>query len=357
MKRTLRFIHLWLGLISGLIVFVVAITGSIYAFEEEIRSVIHKDLFYVSTDDSRQPVEKIISTVKQENPFQKIKNIRIFSDPERSVQVNLRNNTSIYVDPYSGKTLGKIDTEKEFLAVILKIHRSLYLGDFGKKITGISAFIFLFMLISGMILWWPGSKRNLKKKFRISAGSPWKKLNYDLHSVLGFYASWIIIFTALTGLVWSYKWMESGLYTITGSAKENNSKMRSVVPDSMNKVSVDIFLDKALSLSGESAEQFILLPEDSIGFVKVNVKYEKEGFFTKHDQFYFDQYSGKLLKESPFSNSSAGDKLKATNYNIHTGKVLGLPGQFLVFFAALISASLPVTGFMFWWGKRNERKN
>jgi uncharacterized iron-regulated membrane protein len=42
------------------------------------------------------------------------------------------------------------------------------------------------------------------------------------------------------------------------------------------------------------------------------------------------------------------------NYDIHTGAILGLPGKILMFFASLICATLPVTGFVIWWGRRKK---
>jgi uncharacterized iron-regulated membrane protein len=221
-------------------------------------------------------------------------------------------------------------------------------------ITGASALIFFVMLISGIILWWPGKKKNLKSKFRFSLKTSRKRLIYDLHSILGFYASWIIIFTVITGLIWSYKWMEGAMYAVTGSVKET-VKLKSVKPGSAADASVEKILAISLSSSAGSSEQLIMLPEDSTGVIKVNARHPKSGFFTKNDQYYFNRFTAEKLKEVPFEKSSAGDKLKATNLQIHTGKVFGLPGQLMVFFASLICASLPITGFMFWWGKRKEK--
>ena len=71
------------------------------------------------------------------------------------------------------------------------------------------------------------------------------------------------------------------------------------------------------------------------------------------DNLYFDQYSGEIIKERFFKDLSQGNKMKMTNVYIHTGKVFGLFGQLLVFFASLICASLPITGFLIWKNKRN----
>jgi uncharacterized iron-regulated membrane protein len=49
-------------------------------------------------------------------------------------------------------------------------------------------------------------------------------------------------------------------------------------------------------------------------------------------------------------------QLLRMNYDIHTGAVIGLPGKILAFFASLIAASLPVTGFYIRWGRRKQSK-
>jgi uncharacterized iron-regulated membrane protein len=84
-----------------------------------------------------------------------------------------------------------------------------------------------------------------------------------------------------------------------------------------------------------------------------------EDTYWKTDYRYFDQYT---LQELPvehiygrFKNATTADKLLRMNYDIHVGAILGLPGKMLAFFTSLIVASLPVTGFMIWWGRRKKK--
>jgi uncharacterized iron-regulated membrane protein len=82
--------------------------------------------------------------------------------------------------------------------------------------------------------------------------------------------------------------------------------------------------------------------------------------FWKTDYRYFDQNSlaelsvdhiyGKLL------DTNAADKLIRMNYDIHTGSIIGLPGKILAFCASLLVASLPVTGFCIWYGRRKKER-
>ncbi len=350
LKKLIRQLHLLLGLTSGTVVFIVAITGCLYAFEEELRNAIYKDVLFIETQATRKPISELIKNVKAEFPKPGIKNIKISADSTRSVEFILKNKRSVLVDPYTGKVLGTFNKETDFFGIVLQTHRSLYLGDTGKIVTGTSAILFIFMLISGIVLWWPKNKTFLKQKFSLKKNASWKKRIYDLHSVLGFYASWIIVLTALTGVIWAFKWAESTMYWLNGSKKTEHRYY------SKYKESKPLVIDKIISLAGslylKSDKCFISMPEDSVGVYKVMLYYDDGGFYNKTDQLFFDQYTGELRKANLFEHSSRGDKLKATNYNIHTGKVIGIVGQLLTFFAALISASLPITGLLMWLRKR-----
>lgn len=355
LKKLLFQVHLILGLLSGLVVFIVSVTGATYTFEEEFRNIIYKDVLFVEVQGIKKPIAELIKNAKEAYPKPGIKNIKIKNAPNSSVEIILKNKQSILVNPYTGKVLGTFNKETDFFGVVLQIHRSLYLGDVGKIITGTSATIFIFMLLSGIVLWWPKNKALLKQKFSIAKNVAWKRKNYDLHSVLGFYASWIIIFTALTGIVWSFKWAENTMYWLNNSKKEEK-KYHSEYKADTKRLSIDKIIARAGSLYTNSDDCFISMPEDSLGAYRITLRYDDGGFYKKGDQLFFDQYSGELLKAKLFESSSQGDKLKASNYDIHTGKVFGIVGQIIVFLAALISASLPITGFMMWRGKRRKVK-
>jgi uncharacterized iron-regulated membrane protein len=352
-RTLLRQIHLWLGLISGTVVFIVALCGCLYAFEKEIRSVIHKELYTVSSPGGEQrSLDELDAVVKKRFPKIPVKTISVENDPARTVTFNLKNKVAVFLDPYSGTIKGTIDMEKECLAMILKIHRSLALGDPGKIITGTSCLIFLMMIISGIILWWPRNKAAAKHKFSIRGNVGIKRRLYDLHSVLGFYAAWILLFSALTGLIFAFKWFEAGMYALTGSKKEE-TKISSIPQAADKKASLTAILNTAAG-TFHADRYFFALPNEPEGSIKVNVEYEKTGLLVKMHQLYFDTHSGRLLAVKNADAFSTGEKIRMNNYNIHTGRVLGITGEFIVFFAGLIAASLPVTGFMMWRSKRKR---
>ncbi len=352
-NKFIRPIHLILGLISGIVIFTVSITGCITSFQEEIRSVIYSELMEVESRSSKKLSLNVLSEiVKKENPTLKITNIRVKSSRNSSIEFIFDNDLSLYINPYNGKVLGSLSKDSDFFGIALEIHRNLFLGEKGEFITKICVLVFLLMVISGIVLWWPRNRVIMKQKVSIMRNVNWQKRNYDLHTVLGFYASLVIIFTVLTGLIWTYDWAENSMYWITNSKKSKKIELESTQPSiNTTTYSIDGIYHHSKLTHKEHKECIISLPNDEKGIVRLSYRYNDKGFFRTQNNLFFDQYDGNLLKERLFSSLSTGDKLKMTNLNIHTGKVLGFFGQLLVFFASLICASLPITGFLIWRGR------
>ena len=87
----------------------------------------------------------------------------------------------------------------------------------------------------------------------------------------------------------------------------------------------------------------------------------RPGTYYNSDFYHYDQFTGKELiapgsYSGRFKDAKLADKIVRMNYDIHVGAVLGIPGKLLAFFASLLAASLPITGFMIWWGRRRKSK-
>jgi uncharacterized iron-regulated membrane protein len=223
--------------------------------------------------------------------------------------------------------------------------------------------VFLVMLISGIILWWPRSRAARKQRFSVKWGASPKRLNYDLHNVLGFYATWITLFIVITGLIWSFDWFAKGIYGIAG-AKHSIIKEQPPHSDTTRAKAgaATAAIDKVwLSLQADMGRRYIVagiqLPQTASAPIALRASPEEHKYY-KDDMRYFDQYTGREFAGAyvwgRYTDAhTVADKIRRMNYDIHVGAIAGWPGRILAFFAALIAASLPVTGFMIW---RNKRK-
>lgn len=381
MRKIINKIHLILGLTSGIVVFIVSLTGCLYVFEEEIRNITQAKYLYVIPESKEKiGVNKVIDTVEKLFPREKITQVRWKTAPESTIMVRTKSNKMISIHPYSGEIIGTRDMETDFLNVVEHIHTSLLLGDVGSEIIKWNVLIFFILLMTGIVLWFPKNVKFLKQAFTVKWSAKWKKVNYDFHSVYGFYMSWILLFVALTGIWWVFDSVKDFVYWATNSKQTYKEKVVSEVPKSLPSNSiqkVNLNPNQSNSFSNEkmvemksliqqcylhAAKQgkgfnqvFITLPQDSLATIRVLFRYPYTSLVRNQSNFYYDQYSGKLLRADLYQNYSAGDKIRNSNYDLHTGRMFGILGKILAFLASLFATSLPITGFLIWYNKRSHK--
>jgi uncharacterized iron-regulated membrane protein len=369
-RHTLKYwigkIHLWLGLTSGLVVFIVAVTGCIYAFQAEIQDLTQPYRFVQQQPQELIPPSELKTIAEKELPGKKIHGI-LHAGAGKAAQVIFFSFDPeyyylVYINPYTGEVLKVKDMEADFFHIILDGHFYLWLPPaIGQPLAATATLIFVAMLITGLILWWPRNRNGARQRFTIKWNARWRRKNYDLHNVLGFYISWIAIILAATGLVWGFEWFANGLHAAAGGEKslvytEPVSDTTAVYNSSMPAIDKVWHQMRKEYPAAEAIE--VHIPETASSSIAANANPDEETYW-QIDYRYFDQYTLKELNVdhiySRYAGASAGDKLLRMNYDIHTGAILGLPGKILAFFASLICASLPVTGVYIWWGRRNKK--
>ena len=368
-------IHLWLGLSSGLIVFVVALTGCVYVFSQEFTNSFRKNNMYVLPQQKALPISKLWeSTQSQIDSTYKLSWVNVYNNPKKSLIFyaykgnenaityfeSIDYYISIYVNPYTGEILKIYNEELDFFNIVKMLHWSLLLKtEYGQPIVGYSTLIFVIMLISGLILWWPKNKKGRKQRFSFQwkNNTQWKRKNYDLHNIFGFYVGSVALIISLTGLVWAFTWFQAIVY-IAGSGTTtlpDFSKAKSTFIEAPKELAID----EALKQTKEkylNSNAFRLTPaQDSTDIIKIYIQ-QYDGLYYVNHSLQFDQFSGKLLKERNHKDKNFGEKLINANYDVHVGAILGIPGKIIAFIASLICATLPLTGFLIWWGRKKKKK-
>lgn len=372
-KRIIAFLHLWLGLISGIIVFIVSITGAAYVFEKEIRDA-SEPWRFVKPQGKQLPPSALYQIAKQRLGNKEASGIK-YRLPDEAAEVSAYSRKEgyyivVYINPYTGKVLNQtmVDYNKpsfDFFEFILNGHRALWLPyNIGRPVVGIAVLLFVVLLISGLILWWPRKwiKSIRDKSFRIKWSASFKRVNYDLHNVMGFYSIIFLFIIAFTGLIWSFQWVSKSVYWATSGGKSLPEyvgvQSDSTRATTFSLVSIDRLWQKFNKGGAEGLD--FSLPSKKADAILV-VETLRAGTYYKNNFFYFDQYTlvpikGAGVNAAVYSKAIFADKLRRMNYDLHVGAVLGIPGKLIAFFASLVAASLPVTGFCIWWGRRNKKK-
>ena len=262
-----------------------------------------------------------------------------------------------FVNPYNGKVLELYSYRETFFYTMFALHRWLLGGEgsIGKTITGVSTFIFLFILITGIILWWPKNKAILKQRLKIKSDASWKRLNHDLHIVLGFYASIFLFIFAFTALAWSFKWFNNGIYKVTNSSMKPLEPPHSIYQANTKTISYDsAFI--AVNKTVRNAEFFSLrAPNDSIGIYTVSVL-QNGSRENNTDNYYIDQYTGSVIGSQKYTDRNLGQRVRSSFKPIHVGSIYGLPSKIIAFLACVLGTTFPITGVIMWLNRLNKKK-
>ncbi|MGG7035527.1 MAG: PepSY-associated TM helix domain-containing protein [Flavobacterium sp.] len=367
-KKAIRKIHLWLGLSSGLIVFIIALTGCLYAFQEEIQNYTEEYRFTEKQDQDLLPPSKLAEIAQKELPEKFIHAIQYHNEGKSAEAIFYQYEPFyhyvVYLNPYSGKVLKTVNMEEGFFRFVLDGHFYLWMPhEIGQTVIASATLIFLLMIISGFILWFPKNKSAAKQRFwfKWKKEQKWKRKNYDLHNITGFYVLSIALIFAATGLVWGFPWFANGYYKLFGGEKSL------VYEDPISKKisgnnAVTNPLDKAFVFMQKEYPTAVSIevhpPESDSTAIAANANLEKDTY-RKFDYRYFDQYT---LEEKSVNHvygrlkdAQTADHLMRMNYDIHTGAIFGLAGKTFAFLISLLIASLPITGFYIWWGRKKGK--
>ncbi len=366
-------LHLWLAMLSSIVVLVVCITGCLYVFKDEITDVTQPWRF---VEPEAKPVQLPSVALKAaEAQLPGVPPTAItYGEPFDAVSVDYfvpgQGMSTVYVNPYTGRAVKTVTMrfgDFDFFRFVLDGHRTLWLPrDIGKPVVGYGILIFLITLITGLVLWWPKqwNRTSARRNFTIQWRVPLARLNFALHNVLGGYAAIVLIILSFTGLIFGLSWFSKAVYSVTSGGRE---LMPYTLPTSdtlqTNTLTADLLDTLYLRLRKEEPRAktfYFALPQSADGVYRVSVVHRR-GSYYQTDNLFFDRYTLQLLEGSgpyagKYTEASAADKFRRMTLEIHDGRILGLPGKILAFLGSLIGASLPVTGFIIWYRRKRKKR-
>lgn len=462
MRNFFRKFHLWLSVPFGIVITVTCFTGALLVFEDEITVLCRDDMATVAPHGEPLKLNVIADRVDATLPADvDVKGIVVSGSPTEAYRVNLSKpkKAFVYVNQYTGEVIGK-DERMPFFQTVFRLHRWLMdsnPGDgaifWGKMVVGASTLVFVVILLTGLVIWWPLNRKMLKNRLHIALKKGKNRFWYDLHVAGGFYAMLLLLAMALTGLAWSFEWYSNGVYTLLGAGEayktavveskipevatvpvcpgncrectlpvcaysvENNST--TVAPGSVTLWNADavtaatnvtdtkyVDAESAVSVAdidaittatvvdaqsgatamtdGNSGATSLVAALQATEFDSwqrayenvaaivqhfetitvsagtVSVKVSKYGNMRAADKYMFDEDSGAIISVELYKDSARKGKLSGWFYALHTGSWGGLLTRVLYFLAALLGATLPLTGYYLWirrlYGKRKSRK-
>ena len=393
MKKIFRKIHLWLSVPFGLIITLVCFSGAMLVFENEVNEWLRRDLYYVETvKESPLPMDKLLEKVATTLPDSvSVTGVSISSDPGRAYQVSLSKprRASLYVDQYTGEVKGKSE-RSGFFMFMFRMHRwlldSMNPGNegifWGKMIVGVSTLLLVFVLISGIVIWWPRTRKALKNSLKITATKGWRRFWYDLHVAGGMYALIFLLAMALTGLTWSFPWYRTAFYKVFGVEVQQRVAQGHEQKSDVQKRDTKLAAHREKKREGNEVRKgersgrpennhsdmysvtspFVYWQEIydklrrqnpeykqiSISSGTASVSFNRFGNQRASDRYSFNTDNGEFTETSLYQHQDKSGKIRGWIYSVHVGNWGGMFTRILTFIAALLGATLPLTGYYLW---------
>ncbi|GAB4373300.1 MAG: PepSY domain-containing protein [Kiloniellaceae bacterium] len=374
--------HFYAGLIVLPFMILIAVTGALYLFKDEINDAFYGDLRRVEAAATAPLAPSELAARALAAQPGTLRAYHPPAAPDRAAQVKIAGEdgvkTLVYLDPYSGAVLGDAWDAgfpgSTLMWTIRKLHSLEYVGWLGNRVIECVAGWAVLLTVTGVYLWWPRGRRVGVALPRRTAGRPlWR----DLHAVTGIYTAAFIVFLAMTGLPWSGYWgkqfydlsyaaglgMPDGYWdnyptstVLTGEALERapwileNQPMPVSAAAAGVPAGLDVIVQKVETL-GIHPGYALAMPRGPEGVFTASV-YPDD--ITHERVIHLDQYTGEVLFDMGLADLGALGRAAEWGISVHMGQEFGVANQILMLLACIAIVLMSVSAAVMWWKRRSK---
>jgi uncharacterized iron-regulated membrane protein len=369
-RSTIFWIHLVCGVVTGLVVLMMSVTGVILTYERQMLAWADRTSYPApSTDAQRLTLEELVATAKLRRPEFTPTTIMLRNETDAPVVLGAGRSGSLLVDPYSGavKEPGA-EGLRSFFAAVTGWHR--WFNATGESrttaraITGASNLAFLFLVLSGMYLWLPRMWKWAAFKTRVlfnPYATTAKARDFNWHHVFGIWSAIPLAIVVATATVFSYPWANDLVYRVAGeepprqgggpprAGGQPEAPVSAPEGTSIDRLGYDALLARAAA-HGDWRTLTLNIPADPAApSVRIGIDEGNGGQPYLRHTLTLDAATGAVANWAPFSSQTTGQKARSWIRFLHTGEALGLVGQTIAGLVSLTSVLMVWTGLALAW--------
>ncbi|MBJ9974750.1 PepSY domain-containing protein [Pseudomonas sp. S75] len=384
--------HFYAGLFVAPFMILLAITGIIYLFKPQLDPLMYRDLMVVEAGAQRQSADTLLASVRLAYPQAHVGQYLPPPSAERSAQFVVHDagrELNVFVDPYSARVLGAQDGKRNLQAIARALHGELMIGTLGDRLVELAAGWGIVLVVSGLYLWWP--------RGRSGAGVLWPRLTArgrllwrDLHAVVGFWGSALLLFMLLSGMTWTGLWgkqyaalwnrFPAAMWTEVPVSDQQagalNTAHRQTVPWALENTPMPVSGAHAEHMGHGQAHSAPAAPQVSLQQVQdladargvapgysITAPTTAQGVFTvsvfaddpRHDAtLHVDQYTGKVLADVRWQDYGTAARATELGVMLHEGRMYGPVHQALILLVCLMILLGALSGLVMWWKRRPQ---
>ena len=371
LRRAIFQVHLWLGILLAIYSVVIGLTGSALVFKEEIEQATQPRLYHVSQGPQQITLDAAVRRIQSARPGWVVFAMEDFAQPERATTVLMRSTTAkstpnyrmVSFDPHTGQVLFDRLRYAGFMGWLSNLHVYLLSGETGLLVSGWMGVGLLLLCLSGLILWWPGVQR-WAAALVINSKASWRRLNWDLHTVIGFWASAALIVIIFTGVDFAFPGPVGNLIEVAtgGSLSTRAASSAALKKPTLTSTAQVITIDQAIAaayraLPKDAPPGYLQLPAHAGSPYKVTGYYTGVAPYSQLVRISLDPYTGALLTLNNTRQQTRGQRIEQYFVAVHFGSFAGegvfgtlVKGCWVLL--GIVPALLAVTGLVMYWNRK-----
>jgi uncharacterized iron-regulated membrane protein len=354
LRRAVFQIHLWAGILVSLYVVIIALTGAVLVFEDELTSTTLPASLSPLNSSRLASIPAVMQQFQQSYPGARVNEIdtpwptvpayRLQAFSATGSEFNLAADpvtASLYRQPYS------------WVNWVHDLHVYLLLGSaHGEQVNGIGAAILLLLSVTGILLWWQGL-RNWSRALLINLRCNWRRINFDAHHAIGIWTLAIVLWWSISGVYFGwYKQFVSVVNAISPLQGMLSPPLPQHLSAGAQRAPLVAIVAAAQQASPHGRLFSLSDPSLQGTLVYALMDLRNAGDFSHRDIVTIDTTNAQVLTVWHYGqNHSAGDWFIWFMHPLHFGTLWGMGFKVIWFLLGLSLAILSATGVLMYWNR------
>ncbi len=358
-------LHLYIGLVVGLVFVLAGLTGSLLVFYIEIDELLNPELEVALPLNKTRSYEEIFQALKSRHPERENAwRLEVPSSQNRMLTARyykpdetkhlLFAPLMVSVNPYTAEVVASRIWGDFVMTWIYNLHYQLLLDKTGKIILTVTGVFILFSIGSGLYLWWP-SRGKIKSALTLKRKASKQRFVYDLHKLNGIYGLLVLLIVVGTGTLLELPPLKEIVGSMSKLYKPENTQ--SEFSKDARRIAVDDAVSIAMNRFPHANVKWIDTPKGLSGSYRINLRQPGEpGQRFPKTNVWVDQYNGQIVSIRDVEKDSTGDTFIRWLHPLHSGQAFGLFGRIIICISGLVPLILYITGFIRWRQKKRNKR-
>ena len=340
-------VHRWVGLSLGMVLLVAAATGSAMLVADPLDEALNEQLFrvpQVTTVNYRAVLSRLRGEIDQ--------GVSLTLRPPRELGESFRAivrgkwSGTIYLNPHTGEVLGRRGETYGVMGFLFTLHSSLFAGETGKAVLTLAALAYLFMLVTGVYLWWPSRWRDALT-VRWTVGG--LRAVFDWHRVTGALFGMVVLVSVTSGAYMAWPPIAKSISALSGASLTAPPKVTGAPPQ-----------DDIVALAVQRAEDaypgalvgYVQVPAKANQPIRVRLRLADDPHPNGLTSVWLDPVTAQVLQVNRWTELDPGTRAYSYIYPLHTGELWGLPWMIVTFVSGVLLVAYAITGLLLWHRRR-----